>query len=316
MPVRSSALRRLGSRFGSRIWGMPHMLLTFTALFWAGNSIVARGAREFIPPVALSFWRWSLALLILLPFAWPHLRQDAAALRGAWKAVVLLGLLGIGGFNTLLYTGLQTTTAVNGLLLQSLQPGLILLLGVLLFADPARPLQLVGIALSILGALVIITKADLSALLTLDLNRGDLVITAAVIIWSFYAVLLRKRPKVHPLSFLAATLAVGVGMVLPLYLTEVASSRLIRSAPESWLALAYVCLFPSLIAYLCFNRGVELLGSAAAGLYLNIMPVIGALLAAVFLGERIGWFHLVGMALIGAGIACATTRRTSQKSPD
>ncbi len=288
-----------------RVWAMPYILLTFTALFWAGNSIVARGAREYVPPLALSFWRWSLALLILLPFAWPHLRRDAANLRSAWKWLLVLGVLGIGAFNALLYTGLQTTSAVNGLLLQSLQPGLILLLGALLFAERTRLVQMLGIALSFMGALTIISKGDLSALLALPMNRGDLVIGVAVLIWSLYSVLLRKRPQVHPLSFLAATVAVGVIALLPFYLAEIANGRLIESRPESWLAIAYVCIFPSLIAYLCFNRGVELLGSATAGLYLNIMPVIGAVIAVLVLGEAIRWFHFVAMALIGTGIVCA-----------
>ncbi len=284
---------------------MPYILLTFTALFWAGNSIVARGAHDFVPPLALSFWRWSLALLILLPFAWPHLRRDADTLRSAWKTLLILGALGIGAFNALLYTGLQTTSAINGLLLQSLQPGLILLLGALLFGERTRVMQIAGIALSLVGALTIVAKGDLSALVALQFNRGDLVIGVAVIIWSLYSVLLRKRPQVHPLSFLAATVAIGVTAIFPFYLAEIASGRLIESRPESWLAIAYVCIFPSLIAYLCFNRGVELLGSSAAGLYLNIMPVIGALLAALFLGESIRWFHFAGMASIGAGIVCA-----------
>lgn len=285
------------------------MLLTFTALFWAGNSIVARGARDVVPPFALSFWRWSLVLLILLPFAWPHLRRDARALGRSWKIVVLLGVLGIGAFNALLYTGLQTTSAVNGLLLQSLQPGLILLLGMLLFAETTRPLQMLGITLSIAGALVIVSKGDLAALQGLEFNPGDLIIGIAVVIWSLYSVLLRNRPQVHPLSFLAATTAVGVTAMLPFYLAEIGSGRFIDNGSASWLAIAYVCLFPSLVAYLCFNRGVQLLGSAAASLYLNIMPVMGAVLAALFLGEAIRWFHFAGMMLIAAGIACALRQR-------
>lgn len=299
----------------AKLWAAPYVLLTFTAMFWAGNSIVARGAREAVPPLALSFWRWSLALLILLPFAWPHLRRDADVLRRSWKTVLMLGVLGIGSFNTLLYTGLQTTSAVNGLLLQSLQPGLILLLGALLFAEPTRPLQVLGIVLSIAGALIIISQGDPATLLGLKFNPGDLIIGVAVMIWSLYSVLLRKRPKVHPLSFLAATIAVGVTAILPFYLAEIAGGRLIQTRPESWLAIAYVSLFPSLIAYLCFNRGVELLGSATAGLYLNIMPVMGAVLAAMFLGESIRWFHFAGVALIGAGIACAL-RKPVRPEPD
>ena len=292
-----------------RLWAAPYVLLTCTALFWAGNSIVARGARELVPPIALSFWRWSGALLILLPLAWPHLRRDAATLRSSWRTLVLLGALGIGAFNTLLYTGLQTTSAVNGLLLQSLQPGLILLFGAVLFAERTRMLQILGLMLSIAGALTILSRGDPSAFVALSFNGGDLVIAGAVIVWSLYSVLLRTRPQVHPLSFLAATFAIGVVVLLPFYLAEILSGRLIESRTESWLAIGYVCVFPSLIAYLCYNRGVELVGSAAAGLYLNIMPIMGALLAAIFLGEAIRPFHLAGVALVAAGIACAATRR-------
>ena len=295
----------LATRMTGWLWSRPYLLLTFTALFWAGNSIVGRAASDVMPPVALAFWRWVLALLLLLPFAWPHLRRDFATLKANWRWVLVLGALGIGTFNTLLYTGLQTTTAVNGLLLQSMQPALILMLGGLVFGEQVRIPQIIGICLSITGALIIVLRADLSALLGLKFNSGDLVICAAVVVWSLYSVLLRKRPVVHPLSFLAATFMIGIAVISPFYVAEIASGRLIESRPESWLAIGYVCLFPSLIAYLFFNRGVELLGSAATGLYLNIMPIIGALLAVVILSEPIRWFHFLGMGLIGAGIVTA-----------
>lgn len=286
-------------------WSRPYLLLTFTALFWAGNSIVGRAAREVVPPVALAFWRWALALALLLPFAWPHLRRDFAELKANWKWVLVLGALGIGAFNSLLYTGLQTTTAVNGLLLQSMQPALILLFGGLVFAEKIRIQQILGICLSITGALIIVLRGDLLALLGMAFNLSDLMICAAVVVWSCYSVLLRKRPVVHPLSFLSATFMIGIAVISPFYLAEIASGRLIESRSEAWLAIGYVCVFPSLIAYLFFNRGVELLGSAATGLYLNIMPVIGALLAVTILAEPFRWFHLLGMSLICAGIVCA-----------
>lgn len=288
------------------VWSRPYLLLTFTALFWAGNSIVGRAARDVMPPVALAWWRWALAFLLLLPFAWPHLRRDVATLKTHWRWLLLLGALGIGTFNTLLYTGLQTTTAVNGLLLQSMQPALILMLGALVFGEYVRLPQVIGICLSITGALMIILGGDLSSLLELEFNSGDLVICVAVVVWSFYSVLLRKRPAVHPLSFLAATFVIGIVVIAPFYLAEIIDGRLIESSSESWMAIGYVCLFPSLIAYLFFNRGVELLGSAATGLYLNIMSVIGAMLAVFILSEPFRWFHLVGMSLIGAGIFSAS----------
>lgn len=284
------------------------MLLTLTALFWAGNSIVGRAVRDVMPPVALAFWRWTLALALLLPFAWPYLRRDIEVLRREWKWVLALGSLGIGTFNTLLYTGLRTTTAVNGMLLQSLQPALILLLGAVAFRESVRIPQIVGIVLSIAGALTIILAGDPRALLALKFIPGDLIICVAVIVWSFYAVLLRKRPSVHPLSFLAGTFAFGIAVLSPFYLAEIALGKLIENCAESWLAISYVCLFPSLIAYLFFNRGVELLGSAATSLYLNIMPVIGAVMAFFLLAEPVRWYHFIGMILIGAGIFTASNK--------
>ncbi|WP_439534530.1 DMT family transporter [Polymorphobacter sp.] len=293
----------------ARIWAMPYALLTLTALFWAGNSVVARGARDVVPPAALSFWRWALALVILLPLAWPHLKRDAAVLRAGWKPLVLMGVLGVGAFNTLLYQGLQVTTAVNGLLLQSMQPGLILAMGVLMFGDPAGRRQWLGVVLSVAGAVLIITRGDFGVLATMRFNRGDLVIGIAVVCWSLYSTLLRTRPVVHPLSFLAATGVIGLMAVLPVYVAELVEGRLIVARAESWLAIGYVALLPSLIAYLCFNRGVQLVGAAPAMLYLNIMPVIGAGLAALFLGEAILWYHFAGMGLIGLGIVAAVRRR-------
>lgn len=294
------------SRLVDWFWSRPYLLLTFTALFWAGNSIVGRAARDVVPPVALAFWRWALALALLLPFAWPHLRRDLPVLRRNWIWVVALGTLGIGAFNTLLYTGLRSTTAVNGMLLQSLQPALIVLLGAIIFHERVCVPQVLGVALSIGGALMIVPAGDLSRLRAMAFNPGDLVICAAVVVWSFYAVLLRKRPAVHPLSFLATTFAMGLAALLPFYLGEIANGRLIVNTTDSWLAISYVCVFPSLIAYLFFNRGVELLGSAPTALYLNIMPVIGAVLAYVLLAEPIRGFHFLGMGLIGVGILCAS----------
>lgn len=287
------------------LWSRAYLLLTFTALFWAGNSIVGRAARDLVPPVALSFWRWSIALALLLPLAWPHLRRDGAALRAHWPIVLLLGTLGIGAFNTMLYTGLQTTTALNSMLVQSAQPALILIFGALVMRDRTSPRQIAGVAVSLVGVLAIIARGDPTALLALRLNAGDAIIGAAVLLWALYSVLLRKRPAVHPLSFLAASIFVGVLVIAPLYGAELWAGRRIVPARDSALAIAYVSVFPSFLAYLFFNRGVELIGSAATGQYMNVMPLIGAGLAMLFLGERLYLFHVAGLVLIVAGILIA-----------
>lgn len=289
----------------SALWSRAYVLLTLTALFWAGNSIVGRAARDLVPPAALSFWRWSIALMLLMPLAWPHLKRDWPVLRSRWPIMLILGALGIGAFNTLLYTGLQTTTAINAMLLQSAQPALILMVGAVLMRDRTSWRQIAGMLVSLAGVLAIIARGDLQALIHLRLNVGDAIIGVAVFLWAIYSVLLRRRPSVHPLSFLAASIMVGLCVIAPVYAAELWSGRFIVPSTETWLAIGYVSIFPSFLAYLCFNRGVELIGSAATGQYMNVMPLLGAGLAMLFLGERLHLFHVAGLALVVAGIFVA-----------
>ncbi|WP_339821501.1 DMT family transporter [uncultured Parasphingorhabdus sp.] len=292
-------------RTGLAIWSNAYILLSFTALFWAGNSIVGRAARDLTPPAALSFWRWSLALLLLLPLAWPHLKRDWPTLKANWKIMLFLGTLGIGAFNTLLYTGLQSTTALNAMLLQAAQPALILIMAAILMKERTSTRQIAGVIISLAGVLAIISRGNVATLMNFNLNRGDAIIAFAVLLWSIYTVALRRRPAVHPLSFLAATLMIGVVVIAPFYAAEIASGHLIVASRNSALAIAYVAIFPSFFAYLFFNRGVELIGAASTGQFLNILPVMGAGLAMLFLGEQLYIFHMAGIALIFAGIFVA-----------
>ncbi len=287
------------------IWSRAYPLLTVTALFWAGNSIVGRAARELVPPPALSIWRWTFALLLLLPLAWPHLKRDWPVLRANWPIVALLGALAIGSFNILLYTGLQSTTALNSMLIQSALPALVLVVGALVMGDRTSPRQIAGVLISLAGVLAIIARGDPAMLWGLRLNIGDAIIGGAVLLWALYSVLLRRRPVVHPLSFLAASMVVGIAVIAPVYAHELWSGRLIVPVAGSALAIAYVSIFPSFLAYLFFNRGVELIGSAATGQYMNVMPLMGAGLAMLFLGEALHMFHVAGLALIVAGILVA-----------
>lgn len=287
------------------LWSRAYLLLTMTALFWAGNSIVGRAARDLVPPAALSFWRWTIALALLLPLAWPHLKRDWPALRANWPIIMVLGALAIGSFNILLYTGLQTTTALNSMLIQSAQPALILIVGALIMGDGTSLRQVAGVLISLAGVLIIIGRGDPQMLIALRLNIGDAIIGGAVLLWALYSVLLRRRPPVHPLSFLAASILVGIAVIAPVYALELWSGRLIVPVAGSALAIAYVSVFPSFLAYLFFNRGVDLIGSAATGQYMNVMPLMGAGLAMLFLGEVLHLFHIAGLTLIVAGILVA-----------
>ena len=279
-----------------------YAMLALVMLFWAGNAIVGRAVRDDIPPFALAFVRWLGALAIVLPFAFRYVTADAQVLRRHWRPLLVLGLTGVGAFNALLYSGLRETTATNGLLLHAGIPAFVLLFDAVGFNVRAGLWQIVGVTLSILGVVVILF-ADLAALLALHFNRGDMMVLGAVVVWALYTSLLRLRPAVHPLSFLAVTFAVGAAAMLPFAAAEWRVVAAIDWRPEILLALAYVAVFPSLVAYLLFNAAVTMIGPARAGQSITLMPVFGALLAASLLGEPLGARHVAGMALILAGIA-------------
>jgi drug/metabolite transporter (DMT)-like permease len=289
----------------------PYLLLTLAVLFWAGNFILGRAFHTEIPPIALAFWRWvGAAILVTLP-ALPHLKRDRQALINAWPAVLLLSLLGIAAFNTLAYSGLQYTQAINAFLLQSMMPVLIVLFSFLIFREKVTPLQSLGILVSLCGAVLITARGDFERLLALSFNRGDLLVFSAIACYAGYSVMLRKRPRAHPLAFIATTFWLGSIFLLPLYLWETFTVASLEFTPSTLLVLAYVMVFPSIVSYLCFNRGVELVGANRAGFFIHLMPVFGGLMAVTFLGEVFGWYHAVGIVLIGLGIYLATRKKSS-----
>ncbi len=295
---------------GRRLFDQVWLLMMLPPLFWASNAVLGRAVAGEVPPVGLAFWRWTLGALLVLPFAWPHLRRDAGRLVREWRTVLLLTALGIGVFNTFLYIGLNSTTALNAVMMQSSMPVLIVLMSWALFRERVTALQAVGIAVSLAGATTLIARGDLALLLGLELNAGDLWITVAVLSYAAYTALLRRRPAVHGLSFIMATFAVGAALLLPFYLWEtVVGGRPMPLTATAAGAAVYVALFPSILAYMCFNRSVALAGANTVGLSIHLVPVFGSLLAILFLGEQLHLYHAVGIALIAAGIALATRRR-------
>ncbi len=287
----------------------PYLLLTLTNLFWAGNWIVGRGMRDEVPPVALSFWRWVIALACLLPLAWPYLRRDRAILLAGWRWLLLFGLLGTCLYNALTYIGLQQTQAINGLLLNSFIPIVIVLLAWLFQGKRLRRIETVGIVMSFIGVVAIVARGDLGTLQTLTLNIGDIWILLSVFAWATYTLLLPHRPTAHPLAFLFAIALIGVLATLPFYLLEHFTMRQITPSTGAWLTLAYAGIFPAFLGFIFWNKGVEQVGAAQAGLFIHLMPAFGIVLAAVFLDERLLSFHFIGIALIFGGIFLATMKR-------
>ncbi|AKH42683.1 drug/metabolite transporter (DMT)-like permease [Altererythrobacter atlanticus] len=277
-------------------------LLGLVMLLWAGNSIVARAVRFDVPPLTLAFVRWSGACLFLLPFAWRPLKRDWPAIREHWKIVLLLGLLGVGAFNAFLYSGLQYTTATNALLLHSGIPVLVVILDRLIFGTRANPIQAAGLVASVIGMLVIVFDGQLAAALRLQFGIGDALVLGGVTVWSFYTIFLRLRPVTAPISFIAVTFAVGVIAMAPFAAWEWSAGRTIHWSPGVGAAFLYVAVLPSIVSYFIYNYAAQTVGPAHAGQAITMMPLFGALLSVLLLGEVLHLYHFVGMGFILAGV--------------
>ncbi len=293
---------------GGWLANQPYLLLSITALCWAGNAIVGRLAAGHIPPVTLSFLRWSLAFLIILPFAWKHLRRDWGAIRARLGTMIVLSVTGIGAFNTLQYWALEHTQALNTLLLQSAGPLFVAMWSLILLGVRLTPAQAVGIALSLTGVLVILLHGDLTTLASIEFNKGDLIFTVALAIFGLYSVLSLKRPQIHGLSFVGFTFGCGAVCLVPLWIWELFTRPVMQLNAANLLSLFYVAVFPSTLAYLCFNRGVQLIGANRAAPFFHVVPVFGSAMAIVFLGERPQLFHIIGFALVLTGVFVASRK--------
>ena len=289
-----------------RLWGFAPLLLALAVLCWAGNSVVGRAMAGTVPPMALSFWRWAFAFLVITPIAWPKLQADRGELLRRWPMVLLLGMSGVAGMGALVYMGVQSTTALNSILLQASMPPVVLLFGWLLLRDRTSTGQALGVGLSLLGVLAIISAGQPANLLHLKLNPGDALILSGVLLYSAYSLLLRFRPKVHALSLLWATFGVALVTIAPFYAAELMGGRGFLLGFKAASGIGFVALFPSVVAYLFFNRGVELIGAGRASQFMHLMPIVGAVLAVGLLGETFHLYHAAGLALIVAGIAVAT----------
>jgi drug/metabolite transporter (DMT)-like permease len=296
---------------GHWIANQPYLLLSITALCWAGNAIVGRLAAGHIPPVTLSFLRWSFAFFIVLPFAWNHLVRDWLAIRAKLGIMVLVSVTGISAFNTLQYWALEHTQALNTLLLQSSGPLIVAVWSLILLGARLTLAQGIGVLLSLTGVLVILMHGDLTALSNIQFNEGDLIFTAAMVVFGLYSVLTLKRPAIHGLSFVAFTFGCGAACLIPLLIWELLTRPVMALDARNLASLFYVAVFPSTLAYLCFNRGVLLIGANRAAPFFHVVPVFGSLMAIVFLGERPQLFHVIGFALVLTGVFVASRKQAT-----
>jgi drug/metabolite transporter (DMT)-like permease len=290
------------------IANQPYLLLSITAACWAGNAVVGKLAAGHIAPVTLSFLRWFAAFLIILPFAWKYVAQDWKQIRDRLGIMIVLSITGIGAFNTMQYWALEHTQAINTLLLQPTAPLFVAMWSLVLFRVRLTAAQALGIVLSLTGVLVIMLRGDLTSLKDIDFNRGDLIFVLALLIFGLYSVLTAKRPAIHPLSFVAFTFGCGAACLIPFFIHELATRPLMELNGANLLTLFYVAVFPSTLAYLCFNRGVALIGANRAAPFFHLVPVFGTVMSIAFLGEHPQLFHFVGFALVLTGVFVASRK--------
>ncbi len=291
----------------------PYLLLSLTSLFWAGNIVLARHVAGHVPPLTLSCLRWIGTFLILLPFAWPHLKRDWPVMRAHLPMLVFLSSIGFAYNNAISYWAMQYTEALNALLIQSAGPLFVALWSLALFGVRLTGAQLAGITISLVGVLTIILRGDFSALAGISFNRGDLMFASSLVSFGLYSALMPRRPVTHALSLISFTTCCGAVMLLPFAIWEFSTGVTFKFDLISMTALAYVVIFPSTLAYTFFNRGLALIGPNRAAPFFHLVPVFGSAMAILLLGEQLRLFHLVGYVLVLAGVVIAS-RRASAKA--
>ena len=270
--------------------------------------MLGRATSSDIDPVVLSFFRWSVAGLVFLPFAVVPLLKDWPVIRQHWQLLILMGVLGVGGYNTFVYLGLQHTTATTALLINSFIPIFIIAISRVFLGERLGMRKSLAILISGLGVAILLLQGSLSNLMALRIEQGALWIVLASFTWAVYSISLRWRPpQLSARGFLLFTIICGVLSLSPFYVWGLWQGRTLEPTPTNLLTVAYVALFASIGAFLLWNQGVKLVGAATAGQFIHLMPLIGTLLAVVLLGESLHWFHGIGAVAIFGGVALALT---------
>lgn len=282
-----------------------YLLLTLTMLCWGGNVIAGKLAVGHISPAFLSGGRWIIALAVLLPFAWPHLRRDWPTIRANLPFLLVMGCIGFALFNNIYYLALNHTSAINAAIEQASMPLLVFAVNFLIFGQRVSPGQIVGFFVSLVGVAMVATNGNLAGILRLDVGYGDALLLLAIAFYGLFTVLLRWMPTLHWLSSISV-LAVGalIGCI-PFVWVEYGGGHMIQPDLQGWLVLIYAAVFPSILAQVCYIRGVALIGANRGGLFINLVPIFGTFFAVTLLGELLQVHHVVGLVLVLGGIALA-----------
>jgi len=292
------------------VMSRPYLILVVCNIFWGGNTVAGKMAVGHIDAYSLTILRWLGALIIVLPFAIRPLRRDWPVIRTRWWLYLFYGAVGFTSFNMLMYLAAYFTSGVNASLEQVAVNIFVIVLNFALFRLKVKPLQLVGVAVTIAGVALIATHGDLARILKLDVNLGDLLVILACFIYAAYSIALRWRPQTNWLSFMVATF---IGAILAAFAYQASVgpgpaafvSGLANIDVEGWLIVAYAILFPSVISQMLYVRGVELIGSNRASLFVNLIPLFGTIGSVIVLGEALQGFHILATLLVAAGIVLA-----------
>lgn len=291
------------------ISGNAYLLLMVTMVFWGGNAVAGRFAVGDISPLLLTWFRWNLGAAVLLFMARHHLRRDWPVIRHELPYLFFMGAIGFALFNALLYTALTFTTAINATIVQAGIPMFIFILNFSIFRTSIRSVQILGYSLTLIGVLVVASRGEFRQLADLDANLGDVIMILAALVYATYSVALRAKPDIHWLSFLAVLFASAAVVSMPLAAYEATTSKFIwPTTVTGFGVIVYTAIFPSILGQALFIRGIEALGGNAAGLFVNLVPIFGALLAILFLGEAFHTFHAVALMLVLGGIMLAQRR--------
>lgn len=288
---------------------LAYALLIATAMAWGANAVAGKLAVGHISPLLLTHLRWGLAVLVALPFAWPHLRRDAPVIRHHAALLAAYGGVGFACFNAALYSALNHTSTINVVIEQAAMPGVIFALNFLVLRQRTRGAQLVGFVMTVAGVAVTVSGGEPARLLALDLNRGDALMLAAILCYGGYTAALRMKPTMHWLSFITVLCAAAWLVSMPFAAWELSGPRGIWPDLQGWAVVAFAASVPGLVAQSCFIRGTEMIGSNRAGIFINLVPIFGALFSMLFVGEVLHGYHVVALALVLGGIGLAERRR-------
>ncbi|HEY8580943.1 MAG TPA: DMT family transporter [Beijerinckiaceae bacterium] len=292
----------------TRLFGNPWLLLALAGLFWSGNHIAGRAGAGHVPPITLASFRWLLGAALMWPFVSHLVRRDWPTIRAGWKSILLLSFFGGAVFSGMQYVALQYTSALNASIFNSFAPAIIAGAGAVMFGDRLGLKNIAGILVSFVGVLVIVSRGSFEVLRSIAFNYGDLLLLLNMAVWAIYSACLRMRPAIHPLSF-TFLLALIAGLSLtPLWVWEHVNGFPLQATWRTAAVVGFVTIFPGILAYICWNKGIEAVGSARGGVFLHLIPFYGAVLATTLLGEQLATFHIVGCALILSGVWFAARR--------